>query len=355
MNSHDNVSLGSSPSLPPPLPSSRSRANASAGTAAHPPDLRPSSTHHSTPPLPSPRLTPARSDAPLPAGIRGWCWGGFLLNCVWAIRFRVWWGLLALVPLLGLPVSIWLGIKGRELAWRRRPWTSVQAFNEAQRKWSIGGLVLWVVACVLYGGGFAYQEWHSYRAKATAENPGLTQNRIGQANASPAAIKLSAASASAPKQVVPPVRGEIGVDDEMPDWIKTNYGTLDRRKLPDQSSAIFLNGHQLFNGYDANWHELVRGFRRSNGTDVVLLSSSGGRGNSCETLYFFVVVNRDGIQYSPEFGSCTPVADYEQRGDTITLTMPRMGGMSAYQFGPDNKLLEDGKPVLMDDSVDPSR
>lgn len=53
------------------------------------------------------------------------------------------------------------------------------------------------------------------------------------------------------------------------------------------------------------------------------------------------------------FGSCTAVS-YEQRGDAITLTMPRMGGTSIYPFGSDDKVLEDGKAVKMRDGINPS-
>jgi hypothetical protein len=71
---------------------------------------------------------------PLPTGIKGWCWGGFLLNVIWAIRFRIWLGLLTLIPVVGIGVTIWLGLKGRELAWRKGAWSSVEEFNKTQRR-----------------------------------------------------------------------------------------------------------------------------------------------------------------------------------------------------------------------------
>ena len=33
----------------------------------------------------------------LPPGVAGWSWGAFLLNGIWAIGNRTWWGLLAFV------------------------------------------------------------------------------------------------------------------------------------------------------------------------------------------------------------------------------------------------------------------
>ncbi len=89
----------------------------------------------------------ARSDAAqaLPAGVAGWSWGAFLLNWIWAIGNRTWIGLLALIPYAGLGVAIWLGIKGREMAWASRPWDSVEHFNRVQKKWS-----QWAIGIALF-------------------------------------------------------------------------------------------------------------------------------------------------------------------------------------------------------------
>jgi hypothetical protein len=77
-----------------------------------------------------------------PAGIKGWSWGAFLLNWIWAVFNKTWIGLLCFVPYVGVVVSIYLGVKGRELAWRNKRWESVEQFNRVQRTWSIWALVL---------------------------------------------------------------------------------------------------------------------------------------------------------------------------------------------------------------------
>lgn len=86
---------------------------------------------------------------PMPDGVKGWSWGGFLLNWIWAVGNNTWIGLLALVPVVGwLVMPIVLGIKGREWAWQNKQWESLEHFNRVQRKWSIwaisvqGGLLL---------------------------------------------------------------------------------------------------------------------------------------------------------------------------------------------------------------------
>ena len=77
-----------------------------------------------------------------PEGVKGWSWGAFLLNWIWALPNRTWFGLLALIPYVGLIVAIYLGVKGRELAWRNKRWDSLEHFNKVQRRWSFWGLIL---------------------------------------------------------------------------------------------------------------------------------------------------------------------------------------------------------------------
>ena len=78
----------------------------------------------------------------IPDGIKGWSWGAFLFNWIWAIGNRTWIGLFALIPYVGFIMAIILGIKGREWAWKNKQWDSVEHFNRVQRKWSVWAGVL---------------------------------------------------------------------------------------------------------------------------------------------------------------------------------------------------------------------
>ena len=73
----------------------------------------------------------------VPEGIKGWSWGAFFWNWIWAIGNNTWIGLLALIPLplMGFIMGIVLGINGREWAWKNKKWESVEAFNKTQQKW----------------------------------------------------------------------------------------------------------------------------------------------------------------------------------------------------------------------------
>jgi hypothetical protein len=78
----------------------------------------------------------------LPDGIRGWSWGAFLLNWIWAIFNKTWLGLLCFVPIVGVAVPFILGFKGREWAWKNDTWDSVEHFNRVQNNWSKWGVSL---------------------------------------------------------------------------------------------------------------------------------------------------------------------------------------------------------------------
>jgi|SRR3990167_4008883 len=78
----------------------------------------------------------------IPPGVKGWSWGAFFWNWIWAISNKVWIGLLVAVPYIGLIMLPILGIKGREWAWQSKHWDSVDHFNKVQHKWSLWGVLI---------------------------------------------------------------------------------------------------------------------------------------------------------------------------------------------------------------------
>lgn len=85
----------------------------------------------------------------LPDGVKGWSWGAFMFNWIWALGNRTWIGLLAFIPYIGFIMMFVLGFKGREWAWRNKKWQSVEHFQNVQRKWSLWSLLF--VAIFLIG------------------------------------------------------------------------------------------------------------------------------------------------------------------------------------------------------------
>jgi hypothetical protein len=87
----------------------------------------------------------------LPPELRGFNWGALFLSWIWALRNRVYIGLLALIPipLFGLIVSIHLGMKGNELAWKRKRWEGIESFRKTQKRWAVAGSILAAIAFVV--------------------------------------------------------------------------------------------------------------------------------------------------------------------------------------------------------------
>lgn len=161
---------------------------------------------------------PAKQVAPVaavPDGVKGWSWGAFLLNVVWAIGNRTWIGLLCLVPGPSLVMPFVLGAKGREWAWKNKPWASLEQFNRVQRQWSYWGVVITAVALVLSvlaGVGAAWYERHEATAREDAlwkqirtPHEVLQEQRLDvPAAPSPAPAVMAEAPASAPVPVSSP-------------------------------------------------------------------------------------------------------------------------------------------------------
>jgi hypothetical protein len=109
----------------------------------------------------------------IPNGIKGWSWGAFFLNWIWAIGNRTWWGLLAIIPYFGFIMAIILGIKGREWAWKNNKWESIEHFNRVQKKWSFWGvLLIGIIGGIGILAGTAIPAYHDYieRAKQAEYN-----------------------------------------------------------------------------------------------------------------------------------------------------------------------------------------
>lgn len=82
----------------------------------------------------------------VPAEIRGWNWGAFLLSWIWGIGNSAWLALLVFIPVFGLVWWFVVGAKGSEWAWRGRRWESVAQFRAVQRRWALWGVVVLIAS-----------------------------------------------------------------------------------------------------------------------------------------------------------------------------------------------------------------
>jgi serine/threonine protein kinase len=93
----------------------------------------------------------------VPEEILGWNWGAFLMPWLWMWPNQVWCGIFCFIPQISGLMSIALGAKGNEWAWKSRRWSSIEQFKAHQRGWAIAGIliggpisiVLWVMAIAL--------------------------------------------------------------------------------------------------------------------------------------------------------------------------------------------------------------
>jgi len=81
----------------------------------------------------------------IPPEIKKWNWGAFFLSWIWGLGNNVFIALLSLIPGLNLIMSIVLGIKGNEWAWRNKRWNSIEDFLCIQKRWAWWGFSILII------------------------------------------------------------------------------------------------------------------------------------------------------------------------------------------------------------------
>lgn len=116
---------------------------------------------------------------------------------------------------------------------------------------------------------------------------------------------------------------------------------------------LFLNGSKLMdgNGYSLSFDKKFT----IGDNDVVLMINNSG-GTACPAQYFFVSVSPQGIaKLSPEFGTCSDLAEAIQTGLKIKVTMPVMDNEdeeSANYVYKNETLFENGKEIFLPSEED---
>ena len=87
--------------------------------------------------------------AEIPDEIRGWSWGAFVLTWIWGLGNKVYIAFLCLIPYAGVIMTIVLGIKGNEWAWRNQKWDDIQHFKRVQKKWAHWGIGILIAILIL--------------------------------------------------------------------------------------------------------------------------------------------------------------------------------------------------------------
>jgi hypothetical protein len=89
---------------------------------------------------------------PLPLEANGWTFAGFIPYGLFAfLNGNTTWGVIGLLlSIFGLHIVyvIYIGIKGREMAWQGRRFESAMQFSDTMREWNKWGLIVLIVAGV---------------------------------------------------------------------------------------------------------------------------------------------------------------------------------------------------------------
>ncbi len=91
----------------------------------------------------------------MPAELKGWNWGAFLLGWIWGLGNRTFIALLGLIPGINIIMAFVLGAMGNRWAWSNRRWESVEHFQQVQKIWStfgwgmLAGFLLGVILVLL--------------------------------------------------------------------------------------------------------------------------------------------------------------------------------------------------------------
>jgi|GEM_PF-2445523 len=116
--------------------------------------------HNSTQFTPSP-------NQPFPDELRKWSWGAFGLGWIWGIGNQVWISLLVFIPFLniiiGLPLSIYLGICGNRLAWEKDQKKDLTEFMNRQRIWGNWGIAFFIIGIIVALATFGSLMFEGYR------------------------------------------------------------------------------------------------------------------------------------------------------------------------------------------------
>jgi ABC-type Fe3+ transport system permease subunit len=86
--------------------------------------------------------------AAVPAEVKRWNWGAFLLTWMWGLGNRTYIALLALLPVVNIVMAVILGVKGGQWAWKNKKWEGVGQFTRVQGLWTAFGFGL-LAGCLL--------------------------------------------------------------------------------------------------------------------------------------------------------------------------------------------------------------
>lgn len=81
----------------------------------------------------------------VPAEVRGWNWGAFILNVAWGFGNKAYLALFCFIPGFNLIWMFVCGFKGNEWAWQANPDQDLATFLAVQKSWNRAGLIQFII------------------------------------------------------------------------------------------------------------------------------------------------------------------------------------------------------------------
>lgn len=89
--------------------------------------------------------------------IKKFNWGAFGLWPLWGFANGMWWLFIVHLALVFIPnvyvmkiiMSIYMGIKGGELAWKSKKWRNLEHFVNVQNSWNVWGIIVFVLELII--------------------------------------------------------------------------------------------------------------------------------------------------------------------------------------------------------------
>ena len=97
--------------------------------------------------------TQENDNTDFPNNLSKWNWGAFGLPCVWGPYNGLPWAPILIItlflPIIFVGASVYLGIKGNELSWKKKSWQNVEEFYSAQKKWAKATAIFWISIVII--------------------------------------------------------------------------------------------------------------------------------------------------------------------------------------------------------------
>lgn len=138
-------------------------------------------------------------------------------------------------------------------------------------------------------------------------------------------VTLPSASEEPTAPSSPSADGQVVTPSPLEEIGQTRHGTF----ATDSDLVLYYGGKKIEPEIRGNSTLVVSGVYRVGDSDISVIKIVGG--TACPALFHFIQTNDYGILVSPEFGTCSELADVKVLESGVSISMPEMG------LSPDSK------------------